>query len=140
MGFILYIVALIILGIVSVLNTIFLPIYYIFTFNFKAGAKHLNTFFYKMALSIDQFGNVMCASLFNLVLIEKDGHKYGDEDDTISYITAKNMYKGKLKTTGVFLAAVLEWLDRGHMEKAIYNKQQRDREALERITENKYFD
>ena len=97
MGFILFIVAMLILAIAVTVNSVFLPLYYITSFKWKQGVKRLDLFFYKLALSIDQFGNVFCAGLFNRILIEKDGFKYGDEDDTISYVTARNQYKGTLK-------------------------------------------
>lgn len=88
-----------------------------------------------MALSIDQFGNVMCSSMFNRLLIEKNGVKYGGEDMTISYITAMNRNKGTLKVCGIILAVLLDAIDKGHLDKAIYNQQQKDLDAVIRLND-----
>jgi hypothetical protein len=46
-----------------------------------------NRYYYDMALSLDQFGNVMCQHLFNIILITKEGYRFGDPDKTVSYVT-----------------------------------------------------
>jgi hypothetical protein len=126
-------VSVVLLAVLIVVNSVFVPLYYVFSFKWRQGVKQLDDWFAKLALSVDQFGNVFCASLFNTILIKKNGIKYGDEDDTISYITALNRNKGTLKTCGVFLAGILEAIDKGHLDKSIYNKQQKDLEAVQRL-------
>lgn len=54
----------------------------------------------KMALSIDQTGNVIMADLFNIILINKKGYKFGDEDETISSVLGKNKINNNLKPLG----------------------------------------
>ena len=47
----------------------------------KVLSKGFNNFFLKIAISIDQLGNVVCQTLFNLTLIKKDEYySFGNPD------------------------------------------------------------
>lgn len=69
----------------------------------------------KMAVSLDQFGNVVMAEMFNHIL----GKGFGDEDETISSRLGKLKKQGKLKPIGRALAFILNTLDKNHVEKSI---------------------
>lgn len=73
----------------------------------------------KMALSIDQTGNVIMADLFNIILINKKGYKFGDEDETISSVLGKNKINNNLKPLGKALDWVLDKIDPNHSIKSI---------------------
>ncbi len=92
-----------------------------------------------MSLSIDQFGNSSCSTTLQLLLTKPIAHPFGDEDDTASYVIAQNRELGTLTKFGRFIAWILEKLDKDHLNKAILNKIERDKEAVQRIKENKYF-
>ena len=72
-----------------------------------------------MALSVDQLGNVVMSTLFNDLLITKYGHKFGDEDQTVSMVLGVNKAMGTLTKLGKFIADVLNKIDPNHVEKAI---------------------
>ncbi len=74
---------------------------------------------YKIALGIDQLGNVVCKHLFNITLIKKDGYKFGNEDETISSAIGKNKKINTLTFTGRLLDWFLDIIDKNHSIKAI---------------------
>lgn len=140
MGFILFLIAFVS---TSILTVIYLPvniIYYIFTFKWKTGSKKLNKYFYQMALSIDQFANVSLQTPLNFLMINEisfkygEHHKFGDEDDTISYCLAMNKKYNSLTKFGKFWAWFLNKVDKNHLQKALDNKRKLDIEACKRIS------
>ena len=139
MGFILFVIALVLTGFVFAINIVIQPIYYIVTFKWKSGVKQLDKWFYKLALSIDQFGNVATATTLQLLLTKPLSHSFGEEDDTVSYVLACNRELGTLTALGRFIGWVLDKIDKDHLTKAINNKIAKDEEAILRYQQNKYF-
>lgn len=132
MGIVLFVIALIA---TSVLTVVYLPlsiVYHLITLRFVKGINHTNKYFLQMALSIDQFANVSLQTPLNL-LMQKDGHLFGDEDDTVSYCIAMNKQLETLTLFGKFWAWFLDFVDTNHLQKAIDNKRKRDFEALKRL-------
>ncbi len=59
--------------------------------SFKGLLQRWHQYFLKMAISIDQLGNVVLQDLFNdLLITTKSQHSFGDEDETISSVLGKN--------------------------------------------------
>jgi len=83
------------------------------------GKKSTNRYFYDIALSIDQLGNVVFQDLFLITLITSDKFPFGNTDHTISYVLSKNQQKGTLSKIGMIVVQIIEWFDPGHMNKAI---------------------
>ncbi len=82
--------------------------------------KHLSDFWLKIAVSIDQLGNTVCATLFNLVLIKYYSHlRFGNPDETISSVIGKNKINKSLTRAGRWLDWVLDALDDDHSIKNI---------------------
>ena len=139
MGILLFLVAIISTFLVGSLSLVFSIVYYLVTLKWKTGSKIINAWFYKLALSVDQLGNVLCSAPFNLILIKSYGSmRFGDEDDTISYVLAINNRKDTLTGVGRFFGNLLNLLDNDHLNKAIENKKLRDLEAVERVKNNSY--
>ncbi|MHA1123745.1 MAG: hypothetical protein ACTSPC_13190 [Candidatus Heimdallarchaeota archaeon] len=101
-------------------------------------SKHLHG----IALSADQFANKSLAPVLNLVMVNTGMvfHPFGDEDDTLSYVIAMNFNLGTLSGFGKFWAVFLNFVDyrakregTNHLEKSIYNKYLRDKEAYDRL-------
>lgn len=83
--------------------------------------------FYFLAYSIDQLGNVLAAALFDDIMIKgKDKYRFGNPDITISAVLGENKHRGTLTKLGAILCAILNWIDKDHVEKA------RKEEILER--------
>jgi len=104
-----------ILLVAIIISIILFPIGFIFSMFYSGRRKYL----YNIALGIDQLGNVVCARLFNFFLIDIDGHKFGNEDETISGVIGKNKRKNTLTGLGIILDSILELLDKNHSIKAI---------------------
>jgi hypothetical protein len=77
---------------------------------------NLNFYLIRIAVSLDQFGNVLCGGLLDLLLIKR-GVAFGDEDDTISEVISQQ--KGNLTWFGAILAYLLERIDPGHLKRAL---------------------
>lgn len=93
------------LFIVIILKLIFAPP--LFILGSIINIKNLNTYYTNLAKLEDKYGNVLGAPMFNLLLITKDGYKYGDPDELISIVTAINKNKGTLRILGKYLTNIL---------------------------------
>ena len=76
----------------------------------------------KAAISIDQTGNATGGYFLRVILVKKNApllalQWWGDPDVTISFALAK--CKGYETRAGKFLVWFLEYVDPGHMKKAI---------------------
>lgn len=98
--------------------------------NVKNWLLKISNYFFNLALSIDQFGNVLCAPLFNLVLIKHKriwqfeslllvSYEFGNPDETISSVLGRNKLKNNLTYIGKTLAKILNLIEKDHVEKAI---------------------
>ena len=80
-------------------------------------------YFLKMAISIDQLGNVVLQDLFNDILITtKSQHSFGDEDETLSSVLGKNKATQSLTKFGTLLANFLDWIDPNHVLNSIEHR------------------
>lgn len=73
----------------------------------------------RVAISIDQLGNVLCAELFNVILITTSDNQFGNEDETISSVIGKNKVSGTLTRFGGFIERFLHLLDPNHSVESI---------------------
>lgn len=119
MGFLLYILAIL-------LGCILLPIGFIYGFikqiykrQFFRSFKVLDAKFFKLATSIDRYGNICCAELLNATLIKNSIYLFGNGQETISSVLGRNLEDGKLTTTGYYLHKLLCWLHKDHCTKSI---------------------
>ena len=80
----------------------------------------LSHYFLTIALSIDQLGNVILAPLFNGIMIKRNGYKFGDEDETISYVLGRNQITETLSKCGNLFANLLDWIEPNHCAKTVF--------------------
>ena len=112
LGFILLIISIL-------LSAILLPVGWLYSlFTLRLSIKRLGSYFKTIAISIDQLGNVVLSNLLNDVLIDKNGYKFGDEDETISKVLGINKANNTLLKTGKIVSSVLNRIDKNHVEKA----------------------
>jgi hypothetical protein len=112
-GFILLVLAVL-------LSIVLYPLGWVYSIiTFRGSFKKLGSYWFVMAVSVDQLGNVVMSTLFNDILIRKYGHKFGDEDQTVSMVLGVNKAMGTLTNLGKFIADVLNKIDPNHVEKAI---------------------
>ena len=74
---------------------------------------------HSLALGLDQIGNAVCRDMFNRLLIEQDGYKFGKVQETISSVLGKNQLLDKLSLTGQALVVLLELFEEEHCIKSI---------------------
>ena len=112
-----------ILLLISVIMSIILyPLGWVYSLiTFRGSFKRLGSWWFVMAISIDQLGNVVMSTMFNDILIKKYGHKFGDEDQTVSMVLGVNKAMGTLTPLGKLIADILNFIDKDHVEKAIEN-------------------
>ncbi len=110
-----------VLLLIAVLMSIVLyPLGWIYSIiTFRGSFKKLGAWWYVMAISVDQLGNVVMSTLFNDILIKKYGYEFGNEDLTVSAVLGINKQMGTLTKLGKFIADVLNKIDPNHVEKAI---------------------
>ena len=76
-------------------------------------------YFKSSAVNIDKFGNREFRTLFNKVLINDKGHRFGSIEETISSVLGRNELKGTLSKTGKGLVWILDKIDTDHCFKSI---------------------
>ncbi|MCM4151485.1 NUDIX domain-containing protein [Arenibacter sp. N53] len=89
-------------------------IYGLFHGLFKKGIVGLSEYLLKIAISIDQLGNVGMQHFLNLVWIKKGGYKFGNRDETISSALGRNHKLGTLTKFGTAIDQILDFIDKNH--------------------------
>jgi len=109
-GFILFIIA-------KLLSYVLFPLGFIYSLiTFRVG---LSNYFKRVAISIDQEGNVIMSVLFNDILRKAGGHRFGNPDETISSVLGVNKINNTLTLLGVFISYILNKIEKNHVEKSI---------------------
>lgn len=74
---------------------------------------------HSLALWLDQIGNAVCRDMFNRLLIEEEGYKFGKVQETISSVLGKNQMLDTLSLWGWILVSILELFEEEHCLKSI---------------------
>ena len=89
-------------------------IYGLFHSLFRNGFKGVGEFLLKIAISIDQLGNVMMQHLLNLLWVKKGRYNFGNRDETISSALGRNKKLGTLTGFGNGIDKLLDFIDPDH--------------------------
>ena len=112
-----------------ILVAVFAPLGIMFTIIKSAillDIDYIKDYFIKMAISLDQFGNVTMAKLFNILLIKSSSkHLFGNPDETISSVLGKNKINCTLAPLGILLDSILNRLDNNHSINSIETKKRK---------------
>lgn len=109
-GILLFFVSVILLVLTGPLGFIYGLLYSFFTKGFAG----LGAYTLKIAISIDQLGNVMMQYLLNLLWIKKEGYRFGNRDETISSALGRNKKGDTLTGLGRTIDRLLDTLDLDH--------------------------
>lgn len=110
-------IGILLLFISIILFSLTIPIGLIYGFLFKLftkSIKGIGDFSLKIAIALDQLGNVLMQHLLNEVMILKGGYKFGNRDETISSVLGKNIEMNTLSTLGKGLNSILDVIELGH--------------------------
>ena len=106
------IVSNVVLLIVTILlSAVLFPIGFFWTL---IASKRIYLYLYVIAYSIDQMGNVVCAYMFNRLIVRAE--VFGNPDETISSVMYQN--KHRLTMAGKALYWLIEKIDTGHFLEA----------------------
>ena len=81
---------------------------------FKRGITGAGEYLLKIAVSVDQLGNVLMQHLLNLLWIRKGGYPFGNRDETISSALGRNKRLGMLTGFGKAIDRFLDTIDPNH--------------------------
>lgn len=81
---------------------------------FNRGVRGMSEFLLKIAISIDQLGNVLMQHLLNDLWIKKSGYKFGNRDETISSALGRNKKLNRLTLFGKVIDRILDVIDPDH--------------------------
>jgi len=109
-GILLFIVSLILLIVTGPLGFLYGILYSLFTKGFRGIGEYL----LKIAVSIDQLGNVLMQHLLNALWVKRGGYKFGNRDETISSALGRNKRLGTLSGFGILIDKILDKLDPNH--------------------------
>ncbi|GGD55860.1 NUDIX hydrolase [Muriicola marianensis] len=109
-GVLLFLISLILLVITGPLGFL----YGLFHSLFKRGLTGVGEYLLKIAISVDQLGNVLMQHLLNLLWIRKGGYPFGNRDETISSALGRNKKLGMLTGFGKFIDGFLDMIDPNH--------------------------
>ena len=99
----------------SIAYILFLPLSIVNWFFVKD--KH--GYFKSSAVNLDKFGNREFRTLFNKTLINSEGCKFGDINETISSVLGKNQLIGTLTRFGKVIVWILDKIENNHALKSI---------------------
>ncbi len=78
------------------------------------GIKGIGEYLLKIAISIDQLGNVMMQHLLNTLWVKKGRYNFGNRDETISSALGRNKKLGTLTDFGNWIDKLLDVIDPNH--------------------------
>lgn len=109
-GIILLLVSIILLIVTTPFGLLYGFIYSIY----KKGFRGLGEYCLKIAISIDQLGNVLMQHLLNLLWLKKGAYRFGNRDETISSALGRNKKLALLNGFGRSIDRFLDKLDPDH--------------------------
>ncbi|HDZ14174.1 hypothetical protein LCGC14_1539450 [marine sediment metagenome] len=80
----------------------------------RNGTKGIGEFLLKIAISVDQLGNVIMQHLLNSLWVKKGRYNFGNRDETISSALGRNKKLGTLTAFGNSIDKLLDTLDPNH--------------------------
>jgi len=89
-------------------------IYGIFHSLYKKGLMGIGEYFLKIAISVDQLGNVLMQHLLNALWVKRGGYKFGNRDETISSALGRNRKLESLTLFGTTIDKILDVIDSNH--------------------------
>ena len=84
--------------------------------------RSVGNYFWQIAVAIDELGNTVCQDLFNNIMRKRGGHRFGNSNETVSYVLGVLKQEDKLLPIGRVVSWLLNKIDKHHVEDAVKNK------------------
>jgi hypothetical protein len=84
--------------------------------------RSVGNYFWQIAVAIDELGNTVCQDLFNNIMRKRGGYRFGNSNETVSYVLGVLKQEDKLLPIGGFVSWLLNKIDKHHVEDAVKNK------------------
>lgn len=122
-GFVLFPISLFLLYTTAWIGVLYAIVSLPLKMSFKSLIKRWNQYFFILAVSIDQLGNVVMQDFFNdLLITQSSPHRFGHEDETISSVLGRNKSTNTLSKTGRALVNFLDRIDPNHVLNSIEHR------------------
>lgn len=109
-GVLLFLISIVLLAVSGPLGFV----YGIFHALFTKGLKGIGGYLLKIAISLDQLGNVMMQHLLNVLWVKKGRYNFGNRDETISSALGRNKRLDTLTGFGNWVDTLLDSIDPDH--------------------------
>ncbi len=109
-GALLFLISLVLLVVTGPIGLI----YGLFHNLFTKGVTGIGEYLLKIAISVDQLGNVLMQHLLNDLWVKKGGYPFGNRDETISSALGRNKKLGMLTPFGRAIDRFLDLIDPDH--------------------------
>lgn len=109
-GVLLFLISIVLLAVTAPFGFV----YGIFESLFTKGFRGIGEYLLKVAISIDQLGNVLMQHLLNVLWVKDGGYKFGNRDETISSALGRNRKLGTLTVFGRGIDKFLDYIDPDH--------------------------
>jgi ADP-ribose pyrophosphatase YjhB (NUDIX family) len=109
-GVVLFLISILLLVLTAPFGFIYGLFYAVFTKGFRGIGEYL----LKVAISIDQLGNVLMQHLLNVLWVKEGGYKFGNRDETVSSAMGRNRKLKTLTFLGKAADGFLDGIDPDH--------------------------
>lgn len=109
-GVLLFLISIVLLAVTGPIGFV----YGFFRSLFRNGCKGIGEYLLKIAISVDQLGNVMMQHLLNTLWVKKGRYNFGNRDETISSALGRNKKLGTLTGFGNWIDKLLDNIDPDH--------------------------
>lgn len=128
-GVLLFLISVVLMVLTAPLGLLYGLVYKLF----RSGVRGIGEYLLKIAISIDQLGNVIMQHLLNLLWIKSGGYRFGNRDETISSVLGKNKKLGTLSGFGNLMDRFLDAIDPNHSLNSIDYYVQPSGQLLEEV-------
>jgi|TARA_R100000084_G_scaffold38927_1_gene15669 hypothetical protein len=120
------------------ISIVLTPVYQIICFKWQRGLNILGEYLLNVSIVISKLINVSCITGLNLCFLNKNSYKFGNPDDTVLYVLAKNSNLSALSLFGRIITFFIRVISKSSLESALNDKLMHDQDCLLRLNEDNY--
>ena len=121
------------------ISVVFTPIFELVTLKWQRGLDTLGGYMSNISIVVSKLINVACCSALNTFFVNDQGYLFGDVDDTLIYVFAKNHQKYTLSFLGRVFCFIFKLISKSCLSNALDLKLMQDQDSLMRLGEDDYI-